>query len=651
MSGELNGNDTSAQAAVSAGSVLEGAAFADEGEQHNESMKMLVLDALGVVYGDIGTSPIYAFREALHAAATNGILARSDILGVVSLIFWALTLVVTVKYVLFVLRADNNGEGGILSLMALVRGALKGRPDLILGVGICGAALFFGDAVITPAISVLSAMEGLEIVAPNLTPFVVPAAVVILVTLFSVQKLGTGRVAIVFGPIMALWFVALGASGLWHIFDDPTVMAALNPYYAVRFLTVSPAVAFVTVGAVFLVMTGAEALYADLGHFGRKPIVRAWLWIVFPCLLLNYFGQAAFILSHGEAAALPFFQIIPSFALWPMVLLATAATVIASQAVIAGAYSVARQAVQLNILPRLEIQHTSEKLHGQIYIPRVNLLLGLAVVILVLGFEKSSNLAAAYGIAVTGNMLVTTVLLYIAMTRIWNWRVSRALPIILGFLVIDMLFFSANIIKVHEGGWASIGIATVLVLIMWTWVRGTRHLFQKTRKAEVPLDLIVEQMAKRPPTIVPGTAVFLTGDPKSAPTALMHSLKHYKVLHENNVILTVVTASKPWVASADRARVSQYNERFMLVTLTFGYMQQPNIPRALGLCRRLGWKFDIMTTSFFLSRRSLKASVHSGMPLWQDKLFILLARTASDATEYFQIPTGRVVEIGTQVNI
>lgn len=558
---------------------------------------------------------------------------------------------VTVKYVLFVLRADNNGEGGILSLMALVRGALKGRPDLILGVGICGAALFFGDAVITPAISVLSAMEGLEIVAPNLTPFVVPATVVILVTLFSVQKLGTGRVAIVFGPIMALWFVALGASGLWHIFDDPTVMAALNPYYAVRFLTVSPVVAFVTVGAVFLAMTGAEALYADLGHFGRKPIVRAWLWIVFPCLLLNYFGQAAFILSHGEAAALPFFQMIPSFALWPMVLLATAATVIASQAVITGAYSVARQAVQLNILPRLEIQHTSEKLHGQIYIPRVNLLLGLAVVILVLGFEKSSNLAAAYGIAVTGNMLVTTVLLYIVMTRIWNWRVSRALPIILGFLVIDMLFFSANIIKVHEGGWASIGIATVLVLIMWTWVRGTRHLFQKTRKAEVPLDLIVEQMAKRPPTIVPGTAVFLTGDPKSAPTALMHSLKHYKVLHENNVILTVVTASKPWVASADRARVSQYNERFMLVTLTFGYMQQPNIPRALGLCRRLGWKFDIMTTSFFLSRRSLKASVHSGMPLWQDKLFILLARTASDATEYFQIPTGRVVEIGTQVNI
>ncbi|MBC2885888.1 potassium transporter Kup [Ochrobactrum sp. CM-21-5] len=651
MSVEQNGQETTGQVTLPAGIVPENSPMADEAEHHNESMKMLVLGALGVVYGDIGTSPIYAFREALHAAATDGMLSRSDILGVVSLIFWALTLVVTIKYVLFVLRADNNGEGGILSLMALVRAALKGRPDIILGVGICGAALFFGDAVITPAISVLSAVEGLEIVAPELTPFVVPITVVILVTLFSVQKLGTGKVAIVFGPIMALWFLALGASGLWHIFDDPSVLAALNPYYAVRFLTVSPGVAFITVGAVFLAMTGAEALYADLGHFGRKPIVRAWLWIVFPCLLLNYFGQAGFILSHGEAAALPFFQMMPEFALWPVVLLATAATVIASQAVISGAFSVARQAVQLNILPRLEIQHTSEKLHGQIYIPRINLLLGLAVVILVLGFEKSSNLAAAYGIAVTGNMLVTTVLLYIVMTRIWNWRVSYALPLILGFLVIDVLFFSANIIKVHEGGWASIGIAVIIVMVMWTWVRGTRHLFQKSRKAEVPLDLIVEQMSKRPPTIVPGTAVFLTGDPRSAPTALMHSLKHYKVLHENNVILTVVTASKPWVASADRARVSQYNERFMQVTLTFGYMQQPNIPRALGLCRKLGWKFDIMTTSFFLSRRSLKASARSGMPLWQDKLFILLARTASDATEYFQIPTGRVVEIGTQVNI
>lgn len=659
MNNEQTGNDASAsgdgqagmQNMLSSGPVSDNALIADESDHQNESMKMLVLGALGVVYGDIGTSPIYAFREALHAATSDGMLVRSDILGVVSLIFWALLLVVTIKYVLFVLRADNNGEGGILSLMALARAALKGRPDIILGVGICGAALFFGDAVITPAISVLSAVEGLHIVAPHMTPFVVPITVVILLVLFFVQKYGTSRVAIVFGPVMALWFLALGVFGLWHIFDDPTVLSALNPYYAGRFLIVSPGVAFVTIGAVFLAMTGAEALYADLGHFGRKPIVRAWLWIVFPCLLLNYFGQAAFVLSHGEAAALPFFQMLPDFALWPMVLLATAATVIASQAVISGAFSVARQAVQLNILPRLEIQHTSEKRHGQIYIPRVNMLLGLAVIILVLGFEKSNNLAAAYGIAVTGNMLVTTILLYIVMTRIWNWSVVRALPLIAGFLIVDMAFFSANIIKVHDGGWASIGFASILAIVMWTWVRGTRHLFHKTRKAEVPLDLIVEQMQKRPPTIVPGTAVFLTGDPASAPTALMHSLKHYKVLHENNAILTVITASKPWVASADRVRISQYNERFMQVRLTFGYMQQPNIPRALGLCRKLGWKYDIMTTSFFLSRRSLKASAHSSMPIWQDKLFILLARTASDATEYFQIPTGRVVEIGTQVNI
>lgn len=623
----------------------------DDSQHPDESMKMLVLGALGVVYGDIGTSPIYAFREALHAATAGGGLERSDILGVVSLISWALLLVVTIKYVLFVLRADNNGEGGILSMMALVRGALKGRPVIILAAGIVGAALFFGDAVITPAISVLSAVEGLHIVAPQLTPLVVPITVIILVLLFTVQKYGTGKVAVVFGPVMAVWFLAIGAFGLWHIFDDPTVLAALNPYYAARFLTVSPGVAFITIGAVFLAMTGAEALYADLGHFGRKPIVRAWLWLVFPCLLLNYYGQAAFVLTHGQVAALPFFQMLPDFALWPMVLLATAATVIASQAVISGAFSVARQAVQLNILPRFEIIHTSEKLHGQIYIPRINMLLGAMVIILVLGFEKSNNLAAAYGIAVTGNMLVTTVLLYIIMTRIWGWSVLRALPLIGVFLAIDLLFFSANIIKIHDGGWASIGLALLLIIIMWTWVRGSRALFEKTRKAEVPLDMIVSQMQKRPPVIVPGTAVFLTGDPRNAPTALMHSLKHYKVLHENNVILTIVTAPRPWVISADRVRLSQYNERFMQVTITYGYMQQPNIPRSLALCRHLGWNFDLMRTSFFLSRRTLKVAARSSMPRWQDRLFINLSRTATDATEYFHIPTSRVVEIGTQVNI
>ncbi|MBB2971055.1 KUP system potassium uptake protein [Mesorhizobium sp. RMAD-H1] len=616
-----------------------------------DSFRVLLMGALGVVYGDIGTSPIYAFREGLHAATGDGTLTRSDILGVISLIFWALTLIVTVKYVIFVLRADNNGEGGILSLMALVRSSFRRRPGFVLGIGICGAALFFGDAVITPAISVLSAVEGLEIVTPELTPFVVPITIVILVTLFSVQRFGTAKVSAVFGPITALWFLSLGLSGLWHIFDDPTIFVAINPYYAVAYLLESPVTAFVTVGAIFLAVTGAEALYADLGHFGRKPIVAAWLWIVFPCLLLNYFGQGAFILSHGKAASNPFFQMMPSWALLPMVLLATAATVIASQAVITGAYSLARQAVQLNLLPRLEIQHTSAKLLGQIYIPRVNLLLGIAVIMLVVGFGSSSKLASAYGIAVTGNMIVTSSLLFIVMTRIWQWRMAVAGMATAGFLMIDLVFFSANIAKVHEGGWVSILMAAIVMVIMVTWVRGSRQLFQKTRKSEVELDLIVDQISKKPPIIVPGTAVFLTSDPKSAPTALMHSLKHYKVLHENNVILTVVTAPTPRVATADRARVSQYNERFMQVTLTFGYMEQPNIPRALAICRKLGWQFDIMKTSFFLSRRSLKASPNSGMPLWQDKLFILLARTASDATEYFQIPTGRVIEVGTQVNI
>jgi KUP system potassium uptake protein len=618
---------------------------------HKEAFPVLVLGALGVVYGDIGTSPIYAFREALHAASLDGTLSRTDVLGVVSMIFWALTVIVTIKYVLFVLRADNDGEGGILSLMALARASFKTRPQLILALGIVGASLFYGDAVITPAISVLSAVEGLEIVTPRLTPFIVPITLVILLTLFSVQRFGTARVATIFGPITLLWFLAIGFFGLWHLADDWSVFAAVNPVYAVEYIVDNPVTAFPTIGTVFLAVTGAEALYADLGHFGRKPIATAWMWIVFPCLLLNYFGQGAFILAHGESAKNPFFEMFPHWALLPMVLLATMATVIASQAVISGAYSLSRQAVQLNILPRLNIEHTSEKLSGQVYLPRINVLLGLVVVLLVLGFERSSNLASAYGIAVTGNMLVTTILLFIVMSRIWKWRLWVAISATVGFLIIDLTFVSANLIKVVDGGWASLVVAFLVILIMFTWVRGSRQLFEKTRKGEVPLDLISRKMAENPPTLVPGTAVFLTGDPKSTPTALMHSLKHYKVLHQNNVILTVITAPTPLVKKSDRVRIEPINDLFMRVTLTFGYMERPNIPRTLAICRKQGWKFDIMTTSFFLSRRSLKASARSEMPRWQDRLFIALARTASDATEYFQIPTGRVVEIGTQVNI
>lgn len=625
--------------------------LADTDEPQKETYRVLILGALGVVYGDIGTSPIYAFREALHAASTDGSLIRADVLGIISMIFWALTVIVTIKYILFVLRADNDGEGGILSLMALARSSYRTRPALILGIGIVGASLFYGDAVITPAISVLSAVEGLEIVTPALEPYVVPITLGILVALFSVQRFGTARMAFFFGPITLVWFLALGFFGLWHLFDDLSVLAAINPYYGFDYVIRNPGTAFATIGTVFLAVTGAEALYADLGHFGRKPIAAAWMWIVFPCLLLNYFGQGAFVLAHGEAAKNPFFEMFPQWALLPMVFLATAATVIASQAVISGAYSLSRQAVQLNLLPRLRIEHTSEKQSGQVYLPRVNFLLGVIVVLLVLGFERSTNLAAAYGIAVTGNMLVTSTLLFIVMSRIWKWPLWLSVFTTTCFLIIDITFVGANLLKVIDGGWASLVVAILIVILMFTWVKGSRQLSKKVGQGDVPLDLISKKLAQSPPTIVPGTAIFLTGNPKSTPIALLHSLKHYKVLHERNVILNVVTAASPVVRKSERMLIVPIDDRFVQITLTFGYMERPNVPRTLAIFKAAGWKFDIMTTSFFLSRRSLKASPRSEMPYWQDKLFIALAQSASDATEYFQIPTGRVVEIGTQVNI
>ncbi|WP_430699566.1 potassium transporter Kup [Mesorhizobium captivum] len=633
--------------ASSESETLEHSAHADTERHH--STKVLMLGALGVVYGDIGTSPIYAFREALHAS--GGAVARDDVLGVLSLIVWALTIIVTIKYVAFVLRADNKGEGGTLSLMSLARNAYPNGSGLILTIGLCGAALFFGDSIITPAISVLSAVEGLEVVTPALDAYVVPITLVILAVLFAVQRFGTGKVAAVFGPVTATWFVAIGVAGLYHIVDDPSVLLAINPYYAVYYLATTPTGAFVTVGAVFLAVTGAEALYVDLGHFGRKPIVLAWFSVVFPCLLLNYFGQGAFVLSHGGKPTNPFFQMLPEWALMPMVGLATAATVIASQAVISGAFSLTRQAVQLNLLPRIEVQHTSEMQSGQIYMPRVNLLVALGVMLLVVGFGSSSALAAAYGISVTGEMLMTTILLFVVMRWLWKWQLAVAVALALLFGVIDLGFFSANVVKIVEGGWVSITVASIMGLIMWTWIRGSRYLFDKTRRNEIPLDFLAVNLMKKKPQLVSGTAVFLTSDPLSAPTALMHSLKHYKVLHEKNVILSVVTAPQPVVPDSERVKLETVNDLFMRVSLTFGYMEQPNIPRALAICRKQGWKFDIMTTSFFLSRRSLKASPNSGMPVWQDRLFIGLARTAADATEYFQIPTGRVVEIGTQVAI
>jgi KUP system potassium uptake protein len=613
------------------------------------NMPVLILGALGVVFGDIGTSPLYAFREALHTAGKHA--DPTEVLGLLSLILWSLTVVVTIKYVGFVLKADNKGEGGTLSLMALASNAFKQRPTWILALGLIGGSLFLGDAIITPAISVLSAVEGIEVVAPSLAPWIVPLTVVILVGLFMVQRMGTAKVSTVFGPVMLVWFAVLGFSGLIHIFEAPQVLMALNPLLAVQFLYTHAHVSIVVLGAVFLAVTGAEALYVDLGHFGRKPITLAWLILVFPCLLLNYFGQGAFVLNHNGHVDNPFFQMLPDWALIPMIALATLATVIASQAVITGAYSLVRQAMHLNLLPRLEVRHTSEEVAGQIFMPQVNGLLLIAVVLLVLGFKSSSALSAAYGIAVTGEMLVTAILLFIVMWRVWNWNVGVSIAVIVPLLVIDFGFFIANVAKFPQGGWVPAVVASILASLMTIWIVGRKRLADKTRRDEVPLEFLVENLAKKRPTTVPGTAVFLTSDIEGAPTALLHSLKHYKVLHEHNVILTVRTSESPTVADEEKVTIDAYNDLFYRVVVTFGYMETPNIPKALALARKLGWKFDIMSTSFFLSRRSLRASPKGGMPLFLDRIFIALAKNATDATEYFHIPTGRVVEIGTQVMI
>jgi KUP system potassium uptake protein len=625
-----------------------GAGATEPAGHGNSKLPILILGALGVVYGDIGTSPLYAFREALHA---TGGASPEEVLGLLSLIVWSLTLVVTVKYVGFVLRADNKGEGGTLSLMTLASNAFAKRPTWILALGLIGGSLFLGDAIITPAISVLSAVEGLKVVAPDLEPFVVPVTVVILLVLFMVQRFGTAKVSSIFGPIMTLWFLVLGLVGLVHIVEAPQVLMALDPTRAVSFLYSHIGISVVVLGAVFLAVTGAEALYVDLGHFGRKPIIVAWLILVFPCLLLNYFGQGAFVLGHIGHVDHPFFEMQPDWALLPMVALATAATVIASQAVITGAYSLVRQAMHLNFLPRLEVRHTSDQVAGQIFMPQVNGLLLIAVLLLVVGFKTSSSLSAAYGIAVTGEMLVTAVLFFVVMWRLWKWDLRIALAVFVPMLIIDFAFFFANVAKFAQGGWVPAMVAIVLSLLMTIWITGRKRLADKTRRDEVPLEFLVENLSKKKPTTVPGTAVFLTSDIEGAPTALLHSLKHYKVLHEHNVILTVTTSDRPWVDDSEKVVIDAYNDLFYRVMVTFGYMETPNIPKALALARKLGWKFDIMSTSFFLSRRSLKPSPKGGMPLFVDRIFIALAKNATDATEYFHIPTGRVVEIGTQVII
>jgi len=613
----------------------------------------MALGSVGVVFGDIGTSPLYAMREALRHSRSGG-TTELAVLGVVSLVLWALTLIVTVKYVIFLMRADNKGEGGTLALMALAQKSVGARTGLIFVLGMVGASLFYGDGIITPAISVLSAVEGLKD-APEVGrffhPYILPISAAILVGLFMVQSRGTQKVASFFGPITAVWFIVLGLLGLHHLSDDWSIFRAFNPYYGVRFLIENGFVGFVILGSVFLAVTGAEALYADMGHFGKNPIRVAWLCLVFPCLALNYLGQGSLILSHPAARINPFWEMAPDFAYWPILILATMATVIASQAVITGAFSMTQQAVQLGLLPRIDIRRTSETQAGQIFVPQVNTFLMVGVLVLLLMFQTSSKLASAYGIAVTGAMFVDTMLGFIIMRNLWKWGWPATLALTIPLALVDMTFISSNLLKIPDGAWLPLVFGAGLVVIMWTWTTGSRILSEKSRRDSVPLTDLMEILRARAPHRAPGTAIFLTSDPDTTPVALMHNLKHNKVLHEKNVIVTVQTAEPPRVRDENRVQIEAINDDFKKVFITYGFMESPNVPKALQLCRKKGLKFDIMSTSFFLGRRSIVASATSGMPLWQDKLYIFLTKNSANPTDFFKIPPGRVVELGAQVTV
>ncbi len=618
---------------------------------HDARFWTLLVGSIGVVFGDIGTSPLYAFREAVRAASGGSPANAEAVFGVLSLIFWALILIVTLKYVLVLLRADNKGEGGTFALMALGQKVAKRSAHLLLVLGIAGASFFYGDAVITPAISVLSAVEGIKLVSPVFEPWVVPIALVIIVALFSVQSHGTEGVARFFGPFTILWFLALAVGGLLHIFDNPAVFAALNPWYGVKFLLTHGLLGLTVLGLVFLAVTGAEALYTDLGHFGRKPIQVGWLGFVFPALMLNYLGQGALVLSDASKLENPFYLLYPEWALVPMVVMATTATVVASQAVITGAFSLARQAVQLGLLPRFAIRHTSENMAGQIYLPRVNWLLLAATVVAVLTFKNSSNLAGAYGVSVTAALVIDSLMAFFVIWNYWRWPLWKVSIFLIPLLLIEQTFFAANIMKLLEGAWFPLLIAALLSAIMLTWVKGTGILSKLTRRNEADLDWLVRKLEAKPPARVAGTAIFLTADVDYAPTALMHNLKHNRVLHERNIVLSIRTEETPRVPRHERVEIDRSNETFIRVIASYGFMETPSIPKILESCRRKDLNVDIGSTSFFLSRRSLRTTTRSEMPRWQERLFIWLARTAEDATTYFKIPTDRVVEVGTQVAI
>ena len=619
----------------------------------DKSLPALTLAALGVVYGDIGTSPLYAVKETFNP--DHGIsLSAANILGGLSAIFWALMIVVSLKYVILIMRADNKGEGGIMALLALASSAVKDRPKwrrVIMLLGVFGASLFYGDAVLTPAISVLSAVEGLEVGTTAFKPYVVPIAVGVVIALFALQRKGTSVIGVLFGPITVLWFLAIAALGLVAIAANPQVLQALDPRYAIYFVTGHGVASFVVLGAVLLAFTGAEALYADMGHFGKTPIRLAWFGLVFPALVLNYFGQGALLIADQKAIENPFFLLAPVWALYPMVALATAATVVASQATISGTYSLTKQAIQLDYLPRLAVLQTSAKEIGQIYIPGANWVLLLVIVAVVAGFGSSSRLASAYGVAVTGTMLVTTFLTFFVIRFGWGYPLALCIAATGSFMIVDAGFFSSALVKIADGGWFPISLGAIVFMFMTTWRTGREIVTVAHKRDAIPIVPFLASLLWDPPHRVPGTAVFMAGDPDSVPHALLHNLAHNKVLHERVVFLTVIVRNVPWVPTAERVSVEPLENGFFRLRVAFGFMDRPDVSQTLDLCKACGFEFHLLETSFFLSRSTVIPTPGTGMMLWREKLFAAMARNARTAADYYNIPTDRVIELGTKIVI
>ncbi|MDK2124865.1 potassium transporter Kup [Parachitinimonas caeni] len=620
----------------------------------HKSVAGLILGAIGVVYGDIGTSPLYTLKECFNPE--HGLqLTPANVLGILSLVFWALILIVSFKYVMVIMRADNRGEGGILALMALAlrkQGRRRGQFSIFIVLGIAGAALFYGDGMITPAISVLSAVEGLELASTKVHPFILPIAIAVLVGLFMMQAHGTAAVGKLFGPIMVLWFLVLAILGVVNILHDPTILAAINPVYAIRFFLDHHYAAFLALGSVVLAITGGEAIYADMGHFGRRPIRLGWFAFVLPALLINYFGQGALLLHDASARVNPFYHMAPDWALVPLVILATAATVIASQAVISGAFSITAQAIQLGYCPRMDIQHTSDKEIGQIYLPGINWALLVSVIVLVLGFRSSNNLAAAYGIAVTGTMVITTALAYIVLVHGDGWKRYAMWLILTALLIIELAFFASNAMKFFDGGWFPLLIGIAAFVLMTTWKTGRRLLFHRLHDGEMPLESFVDAIEASPPHKVEGTAIFMTGSADTVPHALLHNLKHNKVLHENVMFLTIQSTDIPVVGKKDRLQIKQLSPTFWQVVATYGFNEEPSVPEIIEQClQETSMPLDMMTTSFFLSRETIVDGKTPAMSWLRRRLFATMQRNAARPTDYFKIPPNRVVEMGTQVEI